>query len=52
MMDENGNLLKEATPATPTKVIGWSEVPASGETFSAVKNEKVAKKAAGNTVTY
>ena len=46
IMDENGKVLKEAPPATPAKVIGWSEVPASGGEFSALKNEKVAKKAA------
>ncbi len=46
IIDENGSVLKEAPPATPAKVIGWSEVPASGETFSTLKNEKVAKKAA------
>ncbi len=46
LMDENGKLLKEAPPATPAKVIGWSEVPASGAKFSSLKNEKAAKKAA------
>ncbi len=44
LMDENGRLLKEAGPATPVKIIGWSEVPASGEKFSTLKNEKAAKK--------
>ena len=46
LMDENGGLLKEAPPATPVKIIGWSEVPASGTKFSSLKNEKAAKKAA------
>lgn len=46
IMDENGGLLKEAPPATPAKIIGWSEVPASGTKFSSLKNEKAAKKAA------
>lgn len=46
LMDENGRLLKEAGPATPVKIIGWSEVPASGEKFSTLKNEKAAKKSA------
>ncbi|MGK0455829.1 MAG: translation initiation factor IF-2 [Lentimonas sp.] len=45
IMDENGELLKEAPPATPVKVVGWSEIPESGGKFSALKNEKAAKKA-------
>ena len=50
MMDENGKLLKEAPPATPVKVIGWSEVPSSGGKFSTLKNEKAAKKAAEEAI--
>ena len=46
MMDDKGALLKEAPPSTPVKVIGWSMVPGSGETFTVLKNEKEAKKAA------
>ena len=51
MMDENGKVLKEAPPSTPVKVIGWSEVPSGGKTFTAVKNEKTAKKAAAAAMT-
>lgn len=51
LMDERGEFLKEAPPATPVKVIGWSEVPESGKKFSTVKNEKAAKKAAAEAVT-
>lgn len=51
IMDENGGLLKEAPPATPAKVIGWSDVPVSGKSFSALKNEKEAKKAAAEATT-
>ena len=51
IMDENGGVLKEAPPATPAKVIGWSEVPASGGEFSALKNEKEAKKAVAEATT-
>ena len=46
MLDAKGNLLKDAPPSTPVKVIGWSAVPSAGMTFSTVKNEKAAKKAA------
>lgn len=46
LVDENGNSLKVAPPATPTKIIGWSEVPSSGAKFSASKNERSAKKEA------
>ena len=51
LMDENGKVLKEAPPSTPVKVIGWSEVPSGGRTFTAVKNEKTAKKAAAAAMT-
>jgi translation initiation factor IF-2 len=51
MMDENGKVLKEAPPSTPVKVIGWSSVPSGGKTFTSVKNEKTAKKAAAEATT-
>lgn len=51
LMDDKGGVLKKAPPATPVKVIGWSEVPASGSSFSTLKNEKAAKKAAAEATT-
>ena len=51
LIDENGKALVKAPPATPVKVIGWSEVPASGKKFATLKNEKVAKKAAAEAAT-
>lgn len=51
MEDENGKVLKEAPPSTPVKVIGWSQVPSGGNTFTSVKNEKTAKKAAAEATT-
>ena len=51
MEDENGKVLKEAPPSTPVKVIGWSQVPSGGKTFTSVKNEKTAKKAAAESTT-
>lgn len=46
MSDADGKQLKDAPPATPVKVTGWSDVPASGTKFSTEKNEKVAKRCA------
>lgn len=46
MTDADGKVLKVAPPSTPVKVIGWSDVPASGDRFSTEKNEKAAKRAA------
>jgi len=46
MFDDKGNTIKEAGPATPVRVIGWSGTPESGATFKAVKNARDAEKAA------
>jgi translation initiation factor IF-2 len=44
--DDKGAPLKEASPATPARVIGWSGTPDSGATFRAVKNAREAEKLA------
>ena len=46
MFDDQGNNVKEATPGTPVRVIGWSGTPDSGATFKAVKNAREAEKLA------
>ncbi|MGH7943585.1 MAG: translation initiation factor IF-2 [Opitutaceae bacterium] len=46
MFDDQGNNVKEATPATPVRVIGWSGTPDSGATFRVVKNAREAEKLA------
>ena len=46
MFDEKGTNLKEAPPATPVRVIGWSGTPDSGAVFTAVKNTREAEKLA------
>ncbi len=46
MFDDQGNNLKEAPPATPVRVIGWSGTPDSGAQFKAVKNAREAEKLA------
>lgn len=50
MTDADGKVLKSAPPATPLKVTGWSDVPASGIKFTTEKNEKSAKRAAEEAV--
>jgi translation initiation factor IF-2 len=46
MFDDQGKNLKEAPPATPVRVIGWSGAPDSGATFTAVKNAREAERIA------
>jgi translation initiation factor IF-2 len=43
MFDDQGNNLKEAPPAMPVRVIGWSGAPDSGSKFTAVKNAREAE---------
>jgi translation initiation factor IF-2 len=43
MFDDQGKNLKEAPPATPVRVIGWSGTPESGAQFRAVKNAREAE---------
>ena len=43
LFDDQGNNLKEALPATPVRVIGWSGTPDSGAQFKAVKNAREAE---------
>ena len=43
MTDENGRRLEEAGPATPVEITGLAEVPAAGDDFNAVENEKLAR---------
>ena len=50
MTDADGNQLKDAPPATPVRVTGWSDVPASGTKFSTQKNEKSAKRCAEENI--
>jgi translation initiation factor IF-2 len=46
MFDDQGKNVKEATPATPVRVIGWSGTPDSGASFKVVKNAREAEKIA------
>jgi translation initiation factor IF-2 len=46
MFDDQGKNLKEATPGTPVRVIGWTGTPDSGASFKVVKNAREAEKIA------
>src|SRR3954466_15435741 len=46
MFDDQGNNLKEAPPATPVRVIGWSGAPDSGAKFITAKNAREAERMA------
>jgi len=46
MFDDKGANLKEASPGTPVRVIGWNGAPDSGVAFRAVKNSREAEKIA------
>ncbi len=39
MYDENGNTVKEATPSTPVSVLGFEDVPQSGDQVVVVSNK-------------
>jgi translation initiation factor IF-2 len=43
MIDDKGNVVKEATPGMPVVVLGLSQAPEAGDTFSVVDNEKTAR---------
>ena len=43
MTDEKGKKVKKAGPSTPVEIMGLTEVPQAGDTFSEVKDEKTAK---------
>ncbi|MDR1435191.1 MAG: translation initiation factor IF-2 [Puniceicoccales bacterium] len=46
MLNERSENVKLATPSMSVKIIGWNEVPNSGDIFETVKDEKTAKKQA------
>ena len=43
MFDDQGRPLREASPSTPARVIGWSGTPDSGAIFRVVKNAREAE---------
>lgn len=46
MLDDHGNPVKEAGPATPVEILGFSELPNVGNTLVGMDNERQAKKLA------
>jgi translation initiation factor IF-2 len=46
MFDDQGNTIKEAPPAMPVRVIGWSGAPDSGAKFVTAKNAREAERLA------
>lgn len=46
LLDDKGGQLKKAAPATPVQVMGWDDVPAAGDYFEVVKNDREARKIA------
>ncbi len=46
MTDDKGRKLKEAGPSVPVEIIGLSEVPAAGDEFNAVEDERMARELA------
>ena len=46
MRDDQGRNLKEAGPSTPVEITGLTEVPAAGDIFDAVEDEKLARELA------
>jgi translation initiation factor IF-2 len=43
MFDDQGNYIKKAEPSTPVGVLGLESVPAAGDTFHVVPDEKTAR---------
>ncbi len=47
MFDDKGKKIKSAGPSIPVEILGLSEVPAAGDRFHQVKDEKTARDIAG-----
>jgi len=50
MLDHNGEQVKAAGPSTPVLVMGWGDVPTSGDPFDVQKNERTARSIAAATL--
>jgi translation initiation factor IF-2 len=47
MMDEHGVTVESAGPSKPVQILGWAHVPASGDDFREVQDEREARHIAG-----
>ncbi len=43
MLDDKGRVVHEAGPSVPVEITGMAEVPAAGDIFNAVENERLAR---------
>ena len=50
MFDDAGKPIRSARPATPVVILGLAGIPAAGDTFQAVKDEKTARAIAAERV--
>ncbi|MBR9976742.1 MAG: translation initiation factor IF-2 [Bacteroidetes bacterium] len=48
LLDERGNRVEDATPATPVQVLGFNGAPQAGDTFVVVTGERTARDVAIN----
>ena len=46
MTNFKGEIIRKALPATPVEILGLSDVPMAGDSFNAVKDDKVAREIA------
>ncbi len=46
MINDKGQNINEAGPSVPVEILGLSEVPVAGDTFNAVKDERMARELA------
>ncbi|MDE0351950.1 MAG: translation initiation factor IF-2 [bacterium] len=50
IIDHKGSRVSTATPSTPVLVSGWASVPAAGDMFEVVKNDRIARSMASDQV--
>ncbi len=46
LLDDNGDQIKSAGPSSPVQIMGWDELPAAGDFFEVMKNDREARKVA------
>ncbi|MDR1256069.1 MAG: translation initiation factor IF-2 [Puniceicoccales bacterium] len=44
LISDSNSPIRSAVPATPVKIIGWTNLPAVGETFTSIQSEKEARR--------
>lgn len=48
LLDDQGEEIKSAGPATPVQIMGWDDVPAAGDFLEVVANDREARKIAAS----